>query len=124
MRGGTGRVRPWFSLAGGTPDSESFRHEAVAILHRAIGVDGWGWLLTDPGARCRSTFPVRTGSLTRPCAASSGCCRKPGMSQGGRERPAQQGFATSGPVTTLAALTGGDLRRDLSWREVWGPACR
>ena len=27
------------------------RHEAIAILHRAIGVDGWGWLLTDPGAR-------------------------------------------------------------------------
>ena len=39
------------SLAGGTPDSDSFRHEAIAILHRAIGVDGWGWLLTDPGAR-------------------------------------------------------------------------
>ena len=37
------------SLAGGTPDSVSFRYEAITILHRAIGVDGWGWLLTDPG---------------------------------------------------------------------------
>jgi hypothetical protein len=38
------------SLAEGEPDSDSFRHEAIAILHRAIGVDGWGWLMTDPGA--------------------------------------------------------------------------
>jgi len=37
-------------------------------------------------------------------------------------QPPRQGLATSGPVTTLAAVTGGDLRRDLSWREVWGPA--
>jgi DNA-binding CsgD family transcriptional regulator len=41
---------------------------------------------------------------------------------GPRSQPTRQGLATSGPVTTLAAVTGGDLRRDLSWREVWGPA--
>jgi hypothetical protein len=37
-------------------------------------------------------------------------------------QPLRQGLASSGPATTLAAVTGGDLRRDLSWREVWGPA--
>jgi hypothetical protein len=45
------------------------------------------------------------------------------MSQAGPgSQPPRQGLATSGPVTTLSAQTGGDLRRDLSWREVWGPA--
>ena len=29
------------SLAGGEPDSDSFRHEAIAILGRAVGIDGW-----------------------------------------------------------------------------------
>jgi DNA-binding CsgD family transcriptional regulator len=37
-------------------------------------------------------------------------------------QPRRQGLAASGPVTTLSAQNGGDLRRDLSWREVWGPA--
>ena len=49
------------SLPGGTPDSDSFRHEAIAILHRAIGVDGWAWLLTDPGAR----LPVHVSGENR-----------------------------------------------------------
>jgi len=49
------------SLAGGTPDSDSFRHETIALLHRAIGVDGWGWLLTDPAPGCPSTSSARTG---------------------------------------------------------------
>jgi hypothetical protein len=49
------------SLAGGAPDSVSFRHEAIASLHRAIGVDGWGWLLTDPGAR----LPVHVSGENR-----------------------------------------------------------
>ena len=49
------------SLAEGTPDSVSFRHEAIAIVHRAIGVDGWGWLLTDPGAR----LPVHVSGENR-----------------------------------------------------------
>jgi hypothetical protein len=111
------------SLAAGTPDSVSFRHEAIAIVHRAIGVDGWGWLLTDPGAR----LPVHDfgENLVVDQALRSffrmlpQAWKEPG---GPGTRPTPQGFATSGPVTTLAAMTGGDLRSDLSWREVWGPA--
>ena len=41
---------------------------------------------------------------------------------GPASRPPGRGAAVSEPVTTLSAATGGDLRRDLSWREVWGPA--
>ena len=111
------------SLAQGTPDSDSFRHEAIAHLHRAIGVDGWGWLLTDPGAR----LPVHVSGenrvvdqdLRRFFRMLPQAWNEPG---GPGSQPPRQGFATSGPVTTLAAVTGGDLRRDLSWREVLGPA--
>jgi hypothetical protein len=107
------------SLAGGTPDSVSFRHEAIAILHRAIGVDGWGWLLTDPGAR----LPVHVSgenrvvdqALRRFFRMLPQAWNEPG---GPGSQPPRQGLATSGPVTTLSAQTGGDLRRDLSWREV------
>ena len=111
------------SLAGGTPDSVSFRHEAIAILHRAIGVDGWGWLLTDPGAR----LPVHVSgenrvvdqALRRFFRMLPQAWNEPG---GPGSQPPRRGLATSGPVTTLSAQTGGDLHRDLSWREVWGPA--
>ena len=111
------------SLAGGTPDSVSFRHEAIAILHRAIGIDGWGWLLTDPGAR----LPVHVSgenrvvdqALRRFFRMLPQAWSEPG---GPGSQPPLQGLATSGPVTKLSAQTGGDLNRDLSWREVWGPA--
>ena len=111
------------SLAGGTPDSVSFRHEAIAILHRAIGVDGWGWLLTDPGARlpvhvCGENRVVDQ-ALRRFFRMLPQAWNEPG---GPGSQPPRQGLATSGPVTTLSAQTGGDLHRDLSWREVWGPA--
>src|SRR5579863_7833887 len=111
------------SLAAGTPDSASFRHEAIAIVHRAIGVDGWGWLLTDPGVR----LPVQDfgenlvvdQALRRFFRILPQAWDEPG---GPGSQSPRQGLATSGPVTTLSAQTGGDLRRDLSWREVWGPA--
>src|SRR5271165_5767732 len=105
------------SLAGGTPDSVSFRHEAIAILDRAIGVDGWGWLLTDPGAR----LPVHVSgenrvvdqALRRFFRMLPQAWNEPG---GPGSQPPRRGLATSGPVTTLSAQTGGDLNRDLSWR--------
>ena len=113
------------SLAGGEPDSDSFRHEAVAIMHRAIGVDGWGWLLTDPGARLPThdfgENLVVDQALRRFFRMLPQAWNEPGEPA---VRPAQQGLPARPPpaVTTLSAATGGDLRRDLSWREVWGPA--
>jgi hypothetical protein len=110
------------SLAGGTPDSVSFRHEAIAILHRAIGVDGWGWLLTDPGARLPVHVSVENRvvdqALRRFFRMLPQAWNEPG---GPGSQPPRQGLATCGPVTTLSAQTGGDLNRDLSWREVWVP---
>jgi DNA-binding CsgD family transcriptional regulator len=112
------------SLAGGEPDSDSFRHEAIAILHRAIGVDGWGWLLTDPGAGLPThdfgENLVVDQAVRRFFRMVPQAWNEPGVSAGPR-RP--RGFPASvPPVTTLSGATGGDLRRDLSWREVWGPA--
>jgi DNA-binding CsgD family transcriptional regulator len=112
------------SLAGGETDSDSFRHEAIAILGRAVGIDGWAWLLTDPGARLptrdfsenvvvdqalRRFFLMVPRSWDQPAAPA-------GRPQ--RERPA----ASVLPATTLSAATAGDLQRDLGWREVFGPA--
>jgi DNA-binding CsgD family transcriptional regulator len=112
------------SLAGGEPDSDSFRHEAIAILHRAIGVDGWGWLLTDPGARLPthdfSVNVVCDQQLRRFFRMAPQAWDEPGAPRGW---PARRGPAARAPlVTTLSAATGGDLGRDLSWREVFGPA--
>ena len=89
------------SLAGGRPDSDSFRHEAIAILHRAVGVDGWGWLLTDPGAR----LPVHVSgenrvvdqALRRFFRMLPQAWNEPG---GPGSQPSREGLATTGPVTT------------------------
>jgi DNA-binding CsgD family transcriptional regulator len=111
------------SLAGSAQDSDSFRHEAIAILHRAIGVDGWGWLLTDPGAGLPvhdfSEHVVCDKELRRFFRMSPQAWNEPGASEG---RPVPQGPAAgTQPVTTLSAATGGALRRAVTWREVFGP---
>ena len=111
------------SLAGGEPDSDAFRREAIAIMHRAIGVDGWGWLLTDPGAGVPThdfgENLIVDRALRRFFRMLPEAWKEPGEPV---SQPRGQGSAASGAVTTLSAATGGDLRRDLSWREVWGPA--
>ena len=111
------------SLAGSEQDSDSFRHEAIAVLHRATGVDGWGWLLTDPGAGVPThdfgENLVVDRALRRFFRMLPEAWKEPGEPV---SQPRGQGSAASGAVTTLSAATGGDLRRDLSWREVWGPA--
>lgn len=38
-------------LARAELDNDSFRYEAAAILRRAVGFDGWCWLLADPAAQ-------------------------------------------------------------------------
>ena len=110
------------SLAGSGQDSDSFRREAIAIFHRAIGVDGWGWLLTDPGAALPvhdfSEHVVCDNELRRFFRMSPQAWNEPGASGG---QPAPQGPVAGTPVSTLSAATGGDLRRDVTWREVFGP---
>ena len=94
------------SLAGGTPDSDSFRREVIAIMHRAIGVDGWGWLLTDPGARLPThdfgENLVVDQALRRFFRMLPQAWNEPGEPG---SQPPRHGFATSGPVTTLSAAS-------------------
>src|ERR1700730_8547973 len=112
------------SLAGGEPDSDSFRHEAIAILGRAVGVDGWAWLLTDPGARLPtrdfSEYVVVDQALRRFFLMVPRSWDQPAEPAG---RPQWERSAASVlPATTLSAATAGDLQQDLGWREVFGPA--
>lgn len=107
-------------LAGGEPDGDAFRHEAVALLHKAIGVDGWGWLDTDPGAGLPvhdyGENVVADRALRRLFELAPEAWNEPAKTGG-------QGTAASAPpVATLSAATRGDLRRDLVWRELFGPA--
>jgi DNA-binding CsgD family transcriptional regulator len=111
------------SLAGSRQDSDSFRREAIAILHRAIGVDGWAWLQLDPGAGMpmqeTNENAVCDKELRRFFRMAPQVWKEPGTAEA---RPAPQGPAPgTQPATTLSEATGGDLRRDLTWREVFGP---
>ena len=38
-------------LAAARLDNDGSRWEAAAVLRRAIGFDGWCWMLADPGSR-------------------------------------------------------------------------
>ena len=111
------------SLAGSRQDGDSFRREAVAIVHRAIGVDGWAWLQLDPGAG----MPVQEINENAVCDKElrrffrmvPQVWKEPGTSDR-RPAPPEPAPGTL-PATTLSEATGGDLRRDLTWREVFGP---
>jgi DNA-binding CsgD family transcriptional regulator len=111
------------SLARSQQDSDSFRREAIAIVHRAIGVDGWGWLQLDPGAGMpmqeSNENVVCDKELRRFFRMMPQVWNVLGTPDG---RPAPLAPAAGAPpVTTLSAATGGDLARDLTWREVFGP---
>jgi DNA-binding CsgD family transcriptional regulator len=100
-------------LAAARLDNDGFRWEAASILRRAIGFDGWCWLLTDPGVR----LPTRDlgenaigGQSIRDFAR-----RHP-------ERGGTPWQRTNGPVTVTSTLTDGDLAVDPAWRETLGPA--
>jgi DNA-binding CsgD family transcriptional regulator len=100
-------------LAGARLDSDGFRWEAAAILRRAIGVDGWYWLLVDPGAG----LPTRQLGENAIVGQSIRhfYLRHP-------ELTALPWELSAGPVSVTSAVTGGDLARDLAWRETFGPA--
>jgi DNA-binding CsgD family transcriptional regulator len=101
-------------LATARLDNDEFRWEAAATLRRAVGFDGWCWLLADPGAR----LPTRDLGEENVIAGQSVRCfsrRHPEASAVPWERSAR-------PVTVTSAETGGDLARDPVWRETFSPA--
>lgn len=97
-------------LAEAELDNDSFRREAAVILGRAVGFDGWCWLVTDPVAG----LPTRELGENMVVDQDMRRFLRLQLAQG-----APQGAP---PVTVLSADTGGDLRRDLIWREMFGPA--
>ena len=116
-------------LAGAGLDNDSFRYEAVAVLRQAVGFDWWCWPLLDPGTR----LPTRYAGVESP--ADEDCrrfCRLVidpgawgdlGAWAGGRNRGTGPARAPRAPaVAAISTATGGDLSRDLLWREMLGPA--
>jgi DNA-binding CsgD family transcriptional regulator len=101
-------------LATARLDNDGFRWEAAAILRRAVGFDGWCWLLADPGAR----LPTRDLGEENVIAGQSVRC----FSRRHPEAWAVPWERSARPVTVTSAETGGDLARDPVWRETFGPA--
>jgi DNA-binding CsgD family transcriptional regulator len=99
-------------------DNDSFRYEAAAILRQAVGFDWWCWPLADPGAR----LPTRYVGVDAPTDQDQRrfCRLVLEAWDGGQHRG--RGGSQPPVVTTLSAATGGDLSRDLFWREILGPA--
>lgn len=95
-------------------DNDTFRQEAAAVLRRAIGFDGWCWMLTDPASRM-PTRDIGENVIVDRAIRSFGR-RHPEAWAVPRDQPAGQ------PVMVLSAMTGGDLAQDPAWREVFGPA--
>lgn len=105
-------------LARADVDNDTFQHETAAILRQAVGLDWWCWPLADPGARLPTRVPGadapvyqdqrRVAWLLPDSWGNSGL-----DPQTGTRPPAARSLSTA---------TQGDLRRDLIWREVLGPA--
>jgi DNA-binding CsgD family transcriptional regulator len=100
-------------LATARLDNDGFRWEAAAILRRAVGFDGWCWLLADPGAR----LPTRDLGENSIAGQSIRC-----FSRRHPEAWAVPWQRSARPVSVTSAITGGDLARDPAWRETFGPA--
>jgi DNA-binding CsgD family transcriptional regulator len=101
-------------LAAARLDNDGFRWNAAAILRRAIGFDGWCWMLTDPW----TGLPTRDiGEDVIVDQAIRGFVRRHPDAWGGPWDPSRQQL-----VTVTSAATGRDLARDLAWRETFGPA--
>ena len=100
-------------LATARLDNDGFRWEAAAVLRRAIGFDGWCWLLADPDAR----LPTR--DLGEDVIARQSVRR---FSRRHPEAWAVPWQRSAGPVAVTSAVTGGDLARDVAWRDTFGPA--
>jgi DNA-binding CsgD family transcriptional regulator len=129
-RGAADRARSALArLAGAALDNDTLRYEAVAILRQAVGFDWWCWPLLDPGTR----LPTRYVGVESPAdqdyrrfcrlLVDPGAWGDLGAWAGGGNPGAGQGRSRRAPaVTALSTATGGDLSRDLLWREMLGPA--
>lgn len=111
-------------LAGAGLDNDSFRHEAAGILRRAVGFDGWCWVLEDPGARLTTRELGENMIVDQDWRRFLRLLPESGEEEpiSDRRRPWRPAPRGAPPVTVLSAQTGGDLCRDLSWREIFGPA--
>lgn len=106
-------------------DNDAFRYEAVAILRQAVGFDWWCWPLLDPGTRLPTRYAGVESPpdqdyrrfflvLTDPSAWGD---------LGGRDvRASLERPPGAHSVAAISTATGGDLSRDLLWREMLGPA--
>jgi DNA-binding CsgD family transcriptional regulator len=116
-------------LAGAGLDNDSFRYEAVAVLRQAVGFDWWCWPLLDPGTR----LPTRYVGVESPAdedyrrfcrlLIDPGAWGDLGAWAGGRNPGTSPARSPRIPaVAAISTATGGDLSRDLLWREMLGPA--
>jgi len=94
-------------------DNDGFRWEAAAILRRAIGLDGWYWLLVDPDAGLPTRHLGENAVVGQ--SIREFCLRHPDLAAFPWGLPAR-------PVSVTSVATGGDLARDRAWRETFGPA--
>jgi DNA-binding CsgD family transcriptional regulator len=98
-------------------DNDAFRLEAIPLLREAIGFDWWCWTLLDPG----TWLPTRY--LTADTAADRAMRRFWQLTWDNVATiPAPERSKALSTVTTLSVATGGDLRRDVCWEELLGPA--
>lgn len=110
-------------LARAELDNDSFRYEAAAILRRAVGFDGWCWLLADPAAQLLTrelgedmVVDKAIRSFLRALPDAWDQAQEPAR------RPRRDSSHRPAPVKVLSEETGGDLSRDWSWRQMFGPA--
>lgn len=95
-------------------DNDEFGWEAAATLRRAIGFDGWCWMLTDPASRM-GTRDISHNEIVAP-AVCSFLRRHPDAWEDCWDQCVGQ------PVRVLSEATSGDLARDPAWREAFGLA--
>jgi DNA-binding CsgD family transcriptional regulator len=96
-------------LMRGCPDGEAFRGEAIGLLRRAVGFDGWCWARLDAWSR----LPAH-GSLAEHTGAEAILPRLFRAPYATRVDPHR-------PVAALSAETGGTLARSARWRDLLRP---
>lgn len=100
-------------LAASTLDTDSLRHEAVALLRRAIGFDRWCWPLADP-----ETLIPLSGLAVHDYGPWVPRALELEFSGGDFAAMAEVARGAS-PSAALSGATGGDLARSPRWDEVF-----